>query len=298
MEFTLSLFSTIPKVVELDSCKISGETSAYSASEILPSCVKSHVESNDGFELVQPHSEEKPALSSERELSFDPYGVFGPAKFGLSPADYFEDRERCLSDHLHQLSLSTFAPNPFPIKKFIADIVIPSFRGQTKRNRHQFAVVLLLSETDRKNIDKVEFNPQDYQGKPFIDSSKAIMPQTKDYCNYIVACPTFKSKSRGRHSEEKIFGKSGCSDSRFDVLWDSYVGKHLVGPDYILIYSWYLPCCECADVIINSLSNSRFKGATVILAHTKTWSEETSAEHKRSKNKLDRAGIGVEKVHY
>ena len=113
------------------------------------------------------------------------------------------------------------------------------------------------------------------------------MPQPSEYCNYIVARPTCTCRSRPkvcqsrRHSEKHIFG-----NSVFQGIWNACVRKHLADPDYILIYSWNLPCCECADVIINSLSKGRYKGAKVILAHTKKWSRETSAQHEKSWDKL------------
>ena len=223
----------------------------------------------------EPHSEEKTALCSKQKLSF---------------SDRVLEIKRLLASlsyHLYRL----------PLLCFITDVVIPYFKDQC--HGHQFAVVLLLSETDHQDIYDVKFIPQDYQGKPLIDSSQPTMPQPSDYCNYIVARPTRRPNARQlhRHSEKHIFGNSGFPGiSRFDLLWNAYVRKHLADPDYILIYSWNLPCCECADVIINSLSKGRYKGAKVILAHTKKWSRETSAQHEKSWDKLVGEGIVVEEV--
>ena len=80
----------------------------------------------------EPHSEEKTALCSKQKLSFsDRYDVLEIKRHLAS-----------LSYHLYRLSLLCF----------ITDVIIPSFKDQCRGL--QFAVVLLLSETDHENIHK------------------------------------------------------------------------------------------------------------------------------------------------
>ena len=91
-------------------------------------------------------------------------------------------------------------PDNFRI--FINGIIIPSFREQ-RLTGNQFAVVVLLSENDLRNIFDTTFAPSN-DGRPLLDKLYASMPQNAtQYGNYIVARPS----SSSWHSEEEIFGK-------------------------------------------------------------------------------------------
>ena len=187
---------------------------------------------------------------------------------------------------------------PESIRTYVVDSLIPSFMDQRAGN--QFAVVLLLSETDYQNINEVKLSPSDINGKPKIDNSQRALPQrTELYCNYIVARPTI---SEGIHSEREIFdiGSTECSNnSRFNELWDAYCCQHKqVHPKYILIYSWNLPCENCTDLIIKSLQRSPYNSAVVIVVYTCVWREEDTPQRQRSKERMISQGIFVEEVAY
>ena len=171
---------------------------------------------------------------------------------------------------------------PESIRTYVVNSLIPSFIDQRAGN--QFAVVLLLSETDYQNINGVKLSPSDINGKPKIDNSLRALPQSTDlYCNYIVARPTIRE---GIHSEREIFdiGSTDCSNnSRFNELWDAYCCQHdQVHPEYILIYSWNLPCENCTDLIIKSLQRSPYNSAVVIVVYTCVWKEEGIPQRQHS----------------
>ena len=187
---------------------------------------------------------------------------------------------------------------PESIRTYVVDSLIPSFMDQRAGN--QFAVVLLLSETDYQNINEVKLSPSDINGKPEIDNSLRALPQrTELYCNYIVARPTI---AEGIHSEREIFdiGSTDYStNSRFNELWDAYCRQHKqVYPKYILIYSWNLPCENCTDLIIKSLQRSPYNSAVVIVVYTCVWKEEDTPQRQRSKDRMINQGIFVEEVAY
>ena len=280
-------------------CKSSGH---HSTNKISPKFMES---GDGGFEPAQPHSKENATVYNCRQevsnLDTDNYGlILGQAS---SPSTDFQHQDMPLvsldlPDNCHNFSINTISPSYFhsTIRAYIADVVIPMFMGQ--RNRYQFAVVILLSKKDCQNISKVRFIPSDHQGKPLIDISQPTMPPCGKYHNYIVARPTLDGSS-SRHSEVEIFGNSNYSNSgRFDQLWNAYVTYHLSAPDYVLIYSWNLPCSNCTDTIIMSLRNAKYKSATVFLAHTIKWGGELSSQHDLNQEKLVREGIIVQEVEY
>ena len=183
-------------------------------------------------------------------------------------------------------------------RTYIINNLIPSFMDQRAGN--QFAVVLLLSETDYQNINEVKLSPSDINGRPKIDNSLRSLPQsTQLYCNYIVARPTIPEAI---HSEQEIFAIGSTdhsNNSRFNELWDAYCRQHnWIPPEYILIYSWNLPCKNCTDLIIRSLLRSPYNRATVIVVYTCEWKEEDIPQRQHSRERMLSQGIVVEKVPY
>ena len=192
---------------------------------------------------------------------------------------------------------------PLSIKTYIVDILIPYFKDQRAGN--QFAVVLLLSEAEYHNINEVKLSPSDTDGRPhIIDNSQTTLPSSTEYCNYIVARPTIdkRRKDKSIHSEKEIFGNCdhNSTKSRFDELWSAYYHKHgQVYPEYILIYSWNLPCKDCTDLIITSLQKSPYDSVAVLVIYTSEWKgEKTSDQHELNQKKLQDEGIAVKKVKY
>ena len=180
---------------------------------------------------------------------------------------------------------------PSKLDEFVVQRIIPYFNCQRKANHRQFAVVLLLSESDLTNIKQTRFSPSDAFGRPIIDNSFSLMPQDPSkYRNYIVARPSNKY-----HSEIKLFGEI---DSSFNLLWRSYIKHNGAYPKCVLIYSWNLPCSHCTDVIIRSLGEKPYNRVSVVVAHTAVWCKETIWDHESNREKFKSKNIAVEQVPY
>ena len=180
---------------------------------------------------------------------------------------------------------------PSNISTYITDHLIPKFVDQ--RNGFQFAVVILLSEKDYQNIKEMSYTPSDEQGNPITDVAHISMPQCKTtYCNYIVARPI---RRKNYHAEIEIFGNPSTCNSNFKKLWDAYQLKRGKRPDYILIFSWILPCSNCTEVIIESLKNSPYNEARTFVGHVIDWRKEPDYEYVK---KFKKNGIIIQKVNY
>ena len=198
----------------------------------------------------------------------------------------------------HDLELPVFKINhkraillpPDNFRIFITDIIIPSFKKQRLRG-NQFAVVVLLSENDLRNILGTTFVPSN-DGQPLLDNNYGSMPQkATQYGNYIVARPI----SSSCHSEEEIFENR---NSPFSQLWSAYVKHNGSPPKCVLLYSWNLPCSHCTDVIIRSLNDDTYRCTSVIVAHTIFWRSESEDEHRKNTEKLKKENITVVQVPY
>ena len=181
---------------------------------------------------------------------------------------------------------------PYHFHDFVIQKIVPYFKNQRERS-YQFAVVMLLSESDFNNIHQTSFTPSDLWGQPILNKNFPSMPLA-NYGNYIVARPS----SSSCHSEEEIFGQYSVIDSPFSRLWSAYVGRNGTYPKCILIYSWNLPCSRCTDVIIRSLGEQPYNCTNVIVAHTICWRSETDLDYKNSREKLMNKNITVEQVDY
>ena len=180
---------------------------------------------------------------------------------------------------------------PHQFHDFIIQKIIPYFNGQRNRS-YQFAVVVLLSESDLDNLCQTSFIPSD-SGKPILNKNFSAMPQDReDYGNYIVARPF----SNSYHSEEEIFGKYSVTDSPFSHLWSAYVERNDEDPKCILIYSWNLPCTRCTEAIIRSLGKEPYNSVCIIVAHTRFWELESVSDRNKNREKLVSKNITVQQV--
>ena len=200
------------------------------------------------------------------------------------PEEYFD----FLSLPLVSIERPLFVTNQF--HDFIVDRIIPYFNRQRKAHHLQFAVVLLLSESDLVNIKQTRFIPSDVFGRPIVNNSFSLMPHDPaKYGNYIVA-----KAGKKYHSEEKLFGEI---DSPFNNLWHAYMERNHAYPKCVFIYSWNLPCSCCTDLIIRSLEKNPYNSVSVVVAHTTVWSKETVWDHEKSREKFKSKNITVEQVH-
>ena len=199
-----------------------------------------------------------------------------------------------------QKSKRSLAPFPDNFHNFINNRIIPSFKNQRATGQYQFAVLVLLSEDDLKDISHMSFTPSNYLDQPLVDKDYTSMPRhdSASYGNYIVARP----RHNNWHSEEEIFSGGNSvklmAGSPFRHLWDAYVDHHNGDdPKCILLYSWNLPCSRCTKVIIKSLKDWPYNVTNVIVAHTTYWKlSESSDEHRENEDKLKKENINVKHV--
>lgn len=210
------------------------------------------------------------------------------AHFQLLSEDISSDTEQTAGDcHVNKSS-----PLHDKLYSFVNDTIIPCFNGQ-RASKHQFAVLLLLTESDLHNITSITFDPSDNCGQPILNNDYPSMPRdASKYGNYIVARPIDITQ----HSEEEIFGKTDTSGSPFSQLWCTYVSRHRTFPRCVLLYSWNLPCRHCTDVIIRVFEESPFDQTKLILVHSKYWKSESDSEHRMCRDKLTNRNIIVERV--
>ena len=155
--------------------------------------------------------------------------------------------------------------------------IIDKFNGQ-RQVGDQFAVVVLSSETELRNIGRMRFRPCDASNNPLVDSHHTLSPQHQ-YGNYIVARPDKV------HAEEIIL-------SEFDSLLNAYSRN----PTYIMLYSWMMPCSDCTSAII-ALCNSHLN-SQIIVVYTIDWKEISDEENETNRARLCAVGIIVQKVRY
>ena len=183
------------------------------------------------------------------------------------------------------------ASQPNNFRTFINGTIISAFMNQ-RATGYQFAVLMLLSEDNLRDIAKTVFTPN-HMGRPIVNKDHPSMPNDKaSYGNYIVARPVDNSY----HSEEEIFGKYSSTNSPFIQLWNSYIRYNGTPPKCILLYSWNLPCSRCTDLIIHSLEEPPYDTTSVIVAHTTYWKSETQTQHNQNVVNLRKNNISVQHV--
>ena len=238
-----------------------------------------HVESGVNVEFthnchVEPNSEESTAPVF--------VGTFAQGVHYPEFSSNFFNKKRSL----------TSLPDNF--RTFINDTIIPAFMNQ-RATGYQFAVLMLLSEDNLRDIAKTVFTPN-HMGRPIVNKDHPSMPSDRaSYGNYIVARPVNNSY----HSEEEIFGMYSSTNSPFIELWNSYVSRNGTSPKCILLYSWNLPCSRCTDVIIRSLEEQPYNTTSVIVAHTTYWKwSESESVLRQNIEKLKKKNVSVHHVTY
>lgn len=231
-----------------------------------------------GFELTS---------SLPEEIQVPAYGF---STHDEEPEDY-PDIVINLSLWVVSIERPLYVPNHF--HDFIVQRIIPDFSGQRKTYYYQFAVVVLLSESDLVNIEQMSFFPSDFSGKPILDKTVPLMPRDPaNYRNYLVA-----RTSNKYHSEEKLFGQcSELTETPFNHLCSAYVDHNHSNPKCILIYSWNFPCSQCTDLIVRSLGEKPHKGVSVVVAHTAIW--KLDSDHEKNRKRLESKNITVKRVPY
>ena len=152
---------------------------------------------------------------------------------------------------------------PEGFETFIRETIVPTFESQRRSKQKQFAVLLLISEHELMDLDRIEFYPSH---QPLTSNTSLYMPVLeREFRNYIVARPQRKGLY---HAEDIIFEK-------LDQLWSGYLRNNGgVPPKCFILYTWNVPCSRCTDLIIRSFNEDQYKAVSVIVAATAWWKME------------------------
>ena len=170
-------------------------------------------------------------------------------------------------------------------RSFVQHRVIPGFAGQRQEYHDQFAVLLLIPESELNSINHVIFQPHCSNQHPFVNNANFYYPNRSCYGNYVAARP-------GQvHSEITLL-------EELPHLWKAFQDRYRGVPSYIILYSWLMPCPDCTQEICWTLQGTRFENTPVIVAYTTDWIEYSRVENQKSRDKLQAAEIHVEHVKY
>ena len=187
---------------------------------------------------------------------------------------YNEQKPMEREEEKQQVREEISPPDRGAFDKFIKEIVVQKFEKQRRWNQKQFAVLLLVSEEQWKDLHQMNF----YPSQPLTDSSRLSMPACeKDYQNYIVARP----ENDDLHAEAVIFEK-------LDQLWKGYL-SHNGGtpPKCFILYSWNFPCTKCTKLIINSFNKWPYRAVSVVVAATAFWDKEEHEVRHENEGKME-----------
>ena len=188
-------------------------------------------------------------------------------------------------------ALIVIAPNsPNYFHSFIARRVIPGFEGQRQQG-DQFAVLLLIPESDLNNINLMSLQPLDNNQQPLVNKANCYCPNRQRYRNYVAARPRLNCQGTAVHSEITLL-------QELPHLWEAFVRSYGYTPSYVILYSWMMPCPYCTERICQTLQNTAYENTSVIVAYTIDWKKISVAENKKSRDTLQAAGIKVEQVRY
>ena len=180
---------------------------------------------------------------------------------------------------------------PTKLHEFINLRVIPGFKRQRETGRVQFAVLLLVSESNLEDINRFEFEPRDCNGQPLVNNAQPYWPNRHHLGNYLVARPRHPNKhdiAQGRHTTHSEI----LLLQQLPNLLYSFGSQE---PAHIILYSWFMPCPDCTERIINEL---QFKNRSVMVIYSQDWFRISQSENEASRAKLTGAGITVQQITY
>ena len=144
--------------------------------------------------------------------------------------------------------------DPHFIRKIIRDF-------QRQASDKQFAVLLLVGVQQLQDIGRMEFVPQNRNGKPVVNNNYVYQPSRTDYGNYIVSRPGL-----GKDAEVIILEEA-------DELWRTYYNQNKRHPLWLVLYSWFLPSPDCAGRIEQKFPRLQYHGTPLKVAYTAEWME-------------------------
>ena len=180
---------------------------------------------------------------------------------------------------------------PPDLEKFIVG-VIDSF-NQQRTEGDQFAVLLLIPQG--RNLNEVqierEFRTATSSRQPLTNSTYPCWPDDpKLFYNYLVARPRpIYNKRSQKHAEQVILEKF------HHVSLDTWQQEGSM-PEYIVLYSWLMPCKECVRMIEKFAG--RYAKINLIIAYTYEWPKEDKEVLSASKHSLRSRIYTLKRVPY
>lgn len=189
-----------------------------------------------------------------------------------------DQNDQAQSDHTHhhENEVRSVIGAPDDFENFIRHVIVPKFEQQRLYNyQKQFAVLLLATDKDLRNISQMKFCPHD---PPIINNGNLSMPDNeKEYHNYIVARP----RNDNHHAEKEIF-------EHLDQLWNGFMRhNHGIPPKCFILYSWNFSCTKCTQLIIDSFNKPQYKSVSVIVAATAYWDKEEHEIRHQNEAKME-----------
>lgn len=188
---------------------------------------------------------------------------------------------QCVQGYVSEARSMIDIPDGFDY--FIRHIIVPMFEQQRCYNhQNQFAVLLLVTNEDLRDISQMRFHPN---SSPITNNSNLSMPENvEQYHNYIVARP----KNDNHHAEKEIF-------EHLDQLWDGFLrhSNNGIPPKCFILYSWNFPCTKCTQLIINSFNKPLYKSVSVIVVATAFWDKEDHEVRHQNEEKMQQEKFRV-----
>ena len=183
--------------------------------------------------------------------------------------------------------------NENDIIKFIYNR-IPLLRAQARSNGH-FSAIVLLSETEVKNISQFKFLPHHTDGSAYVNNSQPFSPESPQ--NYIVARPNALSEESVMHAEVILL-------EQLPRAWNSFLGRGQGRPAMILFFTRFYPCTpstpedsrQRTQFIRNALGRAPYNSIqSRVFAYNADEDEESCAPHQQIQNmQFMREGIMVD----
>lgn len=167
--------------------------------------------------------------------------------------------------------------------RFIQTHLIPTFRMQCKDKDDQFAVLILSQIDTLHDVGTVVFRQVTFNGTPLVDSRLTTYPEKYRYDNYIVA-----RSAKTEHPEALIAREVPTLLAAFRKVERCYIRNPV--PRTGIFYSWNMPCSQCTELIVKSLSGACRK--KVVIAYT----QENAKEGKKNLQCLVEAGFTVVRI--
>lgn len=171
--------------------------------------------------------------------------------------------------------------------------------NQQRIEGDQFAVLLLIPRgRDLRDIQVENYFQATNSQQPVINPRCPCCPAVPtQFYNYLVARPAYRDRCGPQpikiHAEQVIMEKFQQESL------NNYLRQEGSLPEYIILYSWLMPCKDCVDILIEKFTSLKdATGIELIVAYTSDWIEEAQHISSASKYRLRRTIRTLKRVQY